>query len=419
MASIRPLRLLSRPVLAVTVLGLSGMIGCLDRPLAPNEPKSTHTYNDKLPQSKISKIDLVLMIDNSGSMADKQAILSDAVPDLVKGLVNPLCVDKKGVPAKAQPLGPLDKCPSDTAREFDPVLDIHIGIISSSLGGHGVPDDLPQGSGAGRQPHQQRQGPPALPHDPRDRRCRPTRTRASSPGIRRRSSLPPGETDIGDTYGAPRARPDAHGHGERRRARSAAATRPSSRAGIASSSTPSPTRRSPIQDGKAVPNGHRRRSAPRAARRFPPSRLAARDHHAHRRERLFDPRAAGSSICAAQQRGREGRQEVLLSPAPRRQSARWTPTTPAASPAASAQGECPVDPTCAPSPLDESRGPDQPPLLRSEAPLRHRLPLSDRSLHQRHQEPPWSRTGPGRWSRTPSSRARPPPTPTPARAPPR
>jgi hypothetical protein len=38
-----------------------------------------------------------------------------------------------------QPAGPLDPCPvAGTVREFDPVSDIHIGIISSSLGGHGA-----------------------------------------------------------------------------------------------------------------------------------------------------------------------------------------------------------------------------------------------------------------------------------------
>ncbi len=138
MASIRPLRVSFQPFLAATVLGLGGVIGCLDRPLAPNEPKSTHTYNDKLPQSRVDKIDLLLMIDNSGSMADKQAILADAVPDLVKGLVDPLCVDEQGVPTDKPPKGPLDPCPKGTAREFEPITDIHIGIISSSLGGHGA-----------------------------------------------------------------------------------------------------------------------------------------------------------------------------------------------------------------------------------------------------------------------------------------
>jgi hypothetical protein len=82
-----------------------------------------------------TKIDLLLMIDNSRSMADKQLILAAAVPDLVQRLVNPPCVDGSGVP---QPAGPLDPCPAGTKRTSAPVTDLHIGVVSSSLGGHGA-----------------------------------------------------------------------------------------------------------------------------------------------------------------------------------------------------------------------------------------------------------------------------------------
>ncbi|MEO7330603.1 MAG: hypothetical protein ABI193_18660, partial [Minicystis sp.] len=152
MASIRPLRSSFHLLSGALVVGVTGVMGCLDRPLAPNDPKSTHTYNDKLPQSRVDKIDLVLMIDNSGSMADKQAILADAVPDLVKGLVDPLCVDEKGIPTSAPPKSPLDPCPHGTAREFEPIKDIHIGIISSSLGGHGAVETCSKSADFGGNP---------------------------------------------------------------------------------------------------------------------------------------------------------------------------------------------------------------------------------------------------------------------------
>ncbi|MDC0743539.1 hypothetical protein [Polyangium mundeleinium] len=79
-------------------------------------------------------------------MADKQALLASAVPDLVLGLVNPPCVDDKGETAMQQPGHPLDPCPAGTQRVMRPVLDIHIGVLSSSLGGHGAdtcPDLVP------------------------------------------------------------------------------------------------------------------------------------------------------------------------------------------------------------------------------------------------------------------------------------
>jgi hypothetical protein len=123
----------------LVVAGASGAVGCLNRPIEPVEPRTTSTIVERLTQSAVDKIDLLLAIDNSRSMADKQAILADAVPDLVKGLVNPKCVDKAGVPAGTQPASPTEDCPTGYEREFNPVLDIHIGIISSSIGGFGAP----------------------------------------------------------------------------------------------------------------------------------------------------------------------------------------------------------------------------------------------------------------------------------------
>src|SRR5258708_3323593 len=41
----------------------------------------------------VDKLDVLLMIDNSASMGDKQDYLAAAVPDLVARLVTPNCVD--------------------------------------------------------------------------------------------------------------------------------------------------------------------------------------------------------------------------------------------------------------------------------------------------------------------------------------
>jgi hypothetical protein len=89
------------------------------------------------PANPADKIDVLLMIDNSRSMADKQEILASAVPDLVGGLTNPACVDAAGNTI-AQPPGPADACPAGSSRAFKPISDMHVGIISSSLGGHGA-----------------------------------------------------------------------------------------------------------------------------------------------------------------------------------------------------------------------------------------------------------------------------------------
>jgi len=129
----------ARAALSMVVATTAGATaGCLDRPIDTIEPRITATIVERLTQSSVDKIDILLAIDNSRSMADKQAILALAVPDLVKGLVNPRCLDENGVPAQTQPAYPLDACPMGTKREFEPVLDIHIGVTSSSIGGHGA-----------------------------------------------------------------------------------------------------------------------------------------------------------------------------------------------------------------------------------------------------------------------------------------
>jgi len=89
---------------------------------------------------EISKLDLLFMIDNSISMADKQQILSEAVPVLMRRFIQPVCVD-----ANQQPTGMAAPC-SFGMPEFQPVVDIHVGVITSSLGDHGSMDVCAEGS---------------------------------------------------------------------------------------------------------------------------------------------------------------------------------------------------------------------------------------------------------------------------------
>jgi len=136
---------------AIALIGLatSGP-GCLNRPLEPIKPRTTTRLTTALPQSRVDKIDILLTIDDSASMADKQAILAEAVPDLVGTLVNPPCLDADGR-FSSQPDGPLSACPSGSAREFEPVVDVHIGVISTSLGARGgVNCDDPNGDDGAR-----------------------------------------------------------------------------------------------------------------------------------------------------------------------------------------------------------------------------------------------------------------------------
>jgi hypothetical protein len=121
---------------------------CLDRPLCATKvdakghvvedcrPRTTNMFVDTAPGAPVDKIDFLFLIDNSSSMSDKQEVLRAAVPDLVDRFVNPVCIDEAGNRAVAA--SPEERCPSGMKREFPPVRDIHVGIITSSLGGHGT-----------------------------------------------------------------------------------------------------------------------------------------------------------------------------------------------------------------------------------------------------------------------------------------
>ena len=123
----------------LTLLALS--TGCLRREVASEEPTTKISFDAVVPQPAIDKVDVLVMVDNSSSMADKQRILADAVPDLVRGLVQPKCVDKKTrapTGRLADPLAPDgQQCAAGSEPAFVPITDMHIGVISSSLGGMG------------------------------------------------------------------------------------------------------------------------------------------------------------------------------------------------------------------------------------------------------------------------------------------
>ncbi len=60
-------------------------------------------------------LDLLLMVDNSNSMAEEQASLAEAFPELVRALVT----------------GDVEP---DGTRDFEPVADLRVGVVSSDMG---------------------------------------------------------------------------------------------------------------------------------------------------------------------------------------------------------------------------------------------------------------------------------------------
>jgi hypothetical protein len=140
--------------------GIAGTAGALNQPdeadaavvldpEAPDdgEPPVAPDAGESPPSPSSQAVDLLFMIDNSISMSDKQAVLQRTLPDLVQRLVEPACVDATGATFAPPPSG--QSCPEGQQREFEPLEDVHIGIISSSLGDVGAnaacpPSGFPQ-----------------------------------------------------------------------------------------------------------------------------------------------------------------------------------------------------------------------------------------------------------------------------------
>lgn len=89
----------------------------------------------ELTVSTIDSVDVLFVVDNSISMADKQALFVRAVPKLIERLVAPDCIDLND--GDRTPSDNLT-CPAGAVLEIAPIDDLHLGVISSSIGGFGA-----------------------------------------------------------------------------------------------------------------------------------------------------------------------------------------------------------------------------------------------------------------------------------------
>jgi hypothetical protein len=133
---------------AAGIVALVGVVaaGCLDRNVVNNNPSVNTIVSKTVTNQSIDKVDLLFVIDNSASMGDKQQYLAQAVPQLITRLVTPNCVDPNGTTI----YGPSDSQGNGTCTqgqvEFPPVHDMHIGLLSTSLGAR-LSDQYGNGSG--------------------------------------------------------------------------------------------------------------------------------------------------------------------------------------------------------------------------------------------------------------------------------
>jgi hypothetical protein len=88
-----------------------------------------------------AQVDILFVVDNSRNIRDKQAILELSLPPFLDRLLDPDCRDEFGelVGQRSR-----DGTCAAGAPEFPPVRDLHVGIITSSLGDMGSGDACPQ-----------------------------------------------------------------------------------------------------------------------------------------------------------------------------------------------------------------------------------------------------------------------------------
>jgi hypothetical protein len=134
-------RSVRRAASAAAVLGWCALTACLTRPVAKTQPITKTNFTTTIPNTAVDKIDLLFDIDNSASMRDKQDYLVRAIPDLVDRLLNPNCVDAGGATTVRSDNG---VCPAGQSPEFRPVHDMHLGVVTSSLGSR-LSDKIPGG----------------------------------------------------------------------------------------------------------------------------------------------------------------------------------------------------------------------------------------------------------------------------------
>ncbi len=106
--------------------------GCGKTTLDDHDPSVSGPSWDVMHSGRVTKLDLLLVVDNSRRMKDKQDVFAASAQRWVRHLLSPRCLD----PHTSAPSGEEFPC-SEGVSEIDPILDVHVGVITTSLGAHG------------------------------------------------------------------------------------------------------------------------------------------------------------------------------------------------------------------------------------------------------------------------------------------
>ena len=100
------------------------LLGCPKQELAPLGPCTVSAVTERVDQTGVDQVDLLFVIDNSGSMASEQVGLGRLLPELVKVLTT-------GDKTPDEPEEPRE----NNDRYFTPVRSLHIGVVTTNMGG--------------------------------------------------------------------------------------------------------------------------------------------------------------------------------------------------------------------------------------------------------------------------------------------
>lgn len=99
----------------------------------PSLPDPTSLAKPSLIDDPVETVDLLFVVDNSVGVADQQRLLADAVGALMNDLSLPPCIADGARRARNDE----GQCPAGSEPLFSGPIDVHAGVITSSLGGRG------------------------------------------------------------------------------------------------------------------------------------------------------------------------------------------------------------------------------------------------------------------------------------------
>ena len=119
---------------ALGVVGAMGAValGCLDRPVAAVVPVIQSGISEVVRNDAVEKVDLLMVVDNSGSMAENQRNITAQLGPLINQLTNPPCISRR-TPGGGTPHTCMAGNPDDVPQ-YPAVKDLHVGVISTDLG---------------------------------------------------------------------------------------------------------------------------------------------------------------------------------------------------------------------------------------------------------------------------------------------